>query len=137
MTAGKPVGIAEIASAIPAMKISSNGVPLRMPRMIIKMKAMPAIPAIMIVKRSSLLLQRRFVRFGFVEQVRNVPHFGCHTRCRDNEFTTPPRHGSVHKHHIEAVTYARLFADGRRVFERRRALAGQRIFFDFYGRGNE
>ena len=52
-TAGMPVGMAEIARAMPAMKIVSKVSPRLRPMMTIRMNARPARPAMMMVSRSS------------------------------------------------------------------------------------
>ena len=52
-TAGRPVGMAEIARAMPAMKIVSKVSPWLRPRMTIKTNARPASPAMMMVSLSS------------------------------------------------------------------------------------
>ena len=78
------------------------------------------------------LLQRCGFLFGLCQHVRNLTHFGIHTRSHHNSLCTAVHDGTTHIHHVLAVAKGHVLAVGcaQRALEllRRYAFAGQSGF---------
>ena len=137
-TAGRPVGIAEMASATPAMKSSSKSWSCASPSRIIATNAMPARPAMIIGQPVELLLQRRLVGLGAVEQVGDAADLGVHPGPGHDQLAATAGDRRVHEHHAQPVAERDVVAiDRRDVLEDRRALARERRFLDLERGGDE
>ena len=85
-----------------------------------------------------LLLQRRLVGLGLVEQVGDAADLGVHPRAGHDELASAAGDGRVHEHHAQSVAERDVVAiDRRDVLEDRRALTGEGGLFDLERGGQE
>ena len=85
-----------------------------------------------------LLLQRRLVGLGAVEQVGDAADLGVHPGPGDDQLAATAGDRRVHEHHAEPIAERHVVAiDRRDVLEDRRALARERRFLDLERGGDE
>ena len=130
-TAGSPVGIAEIANAIAAVKTVWNVSPRERLRIIEIATAAPAMKRIWFVSFASWRVSGVVVSSSACSRFGDVADLGRHARRGDDELAGAAGRVRVHEHHVGAVAERHVVAvDALDALRDRHALARERRLGD-------